>query len=146
MTTKFQLNFKLIPTALRGTIAKLVQDQLVKMGYSTKGLITGTLEGVVTGQDAKMIILNNIDDCNVITWNYTEPSINGGTVYHPINDWDIWTKFVYTTPVITVELNSEYTAVVSLENVKVGCQTFSFDKIANLMNAVNKQIINKSRQ
>ncbi len=41
-------------------------------------------------------------------------------------------------PPINVKLNSGYTAIVSSANVTVGCQTFSFDSITELYEAVVK--------
>jgi hypothetical protein len=46
---------------------------------------------------------------------------------------------VYIEPkVVEVKLNSEYTAVVSPDGVKVGCQMFELDKVQELANAIKK--------
>jgi hypothetical protein len=47
-------------------------------------------------------------------------------------------KGIDYTPVLEVKLNDEYTAVIENGKVKVGCQTFEFERIEALYNAVKE--------
>jgi hypothetical protein len=51
-----------------------------------------------------------------------------------IRDWEEYIEILK----IEVELNDEYTAVVDIEGVVVGCQTFSLEKFDELAKAVKK--------
>lgn len=44
---------------------------------------------------------------------------------------------------IKIKLNNSYKAIVYSDNIKVGCQTFTFDKIEELYKAVQKMKENK---
>jgi len=44
----------------------------------------------------------------------------------------------YVEPLVEVQLNSEYKAVLSKDKIKVGCQEFTYDKLDELVNASKK--------
>ena len=46
----------------------------------------------------------------------------------------------YKNPISTLQLNSEYTAEINKDTktVKVGCQTFTFDKVNELAKIINE--------
>jgi hypothetical protein len=48
---------------------------------------------------------------------------------------DALLKELSPKPDITIELNSEYKAIVSADKVKVGCQTFPISKVAEILKA-----------
>jgi len=55
-------------------------------------------------------------------------------------------EFTKPTPPITLKLNGSYKAVITPTEVKVGCQTFTFETITELYKAVQKQQRKQSKK
>ena len=129
MKNKFQFNFGAVPKHLLENTIALVAAQLKSNGWEF-------------GDDYQRFCreFNDVyiifgDRGNVNEWNRGIWKPSEFTVYHPLSDWDTWSKIKYAGDVI-VKLNSTYDATVSAEDVRVGCQTFSHDAIFNLAAAI----------
>jgi len=126
---KFQLNFSLISTEIRANVVKLAIQQLNANGFLTGGKCE---EYMLNG--CCLFFGGDGDE-----WTYFDTVYNSNvyTVYHPLNDWAIWSVVTHSVPV-QVKLNRDYTAVVNSDNIRVGCQTFPHSVIEELCAAVQK--------
>ena len=123
----FQLNFGAIPTEIRAEVVTLVMKQLNASGFSTDG---GCKRYMLNGY---CLFFGDGDG----SWQ-CHPTIykpEKYTVYHPLNDWSIWSSLKISVP-IKIKLNSDYSAVVSKDDVKVGCQTFPHSVIEEMYAAI----------
>jgi len=95
----------------------------------------------------KWYVKNPVINGNHITYEVAYRVSNGGTIQLSSSSYIILDDLKFNTcskkefdglGAIRVELNSEYTAIVSKDKIVVGCQIFSVDIVKNLVKALEE--------
>ena len=132
MSNKFQLNFGAVPKEILNATVELVAAQLKENGWELDESVRTTLF-----KYGDVYIIFSDERANS-EWNIGKWRPSEYPVYHPLNDWAKWSKIRYDVAV-TIKLNDEYSAIVSKDDVKVGCQTFTHTAILEVAEAIKKR-------
>jgi hypothetical protein len=137
----FSINFTGVPIAVRKALAPVIIETLEKNGWVMDKLEVLS-SNIFDVDDDVYLSLGEISHRD--SWCYSRLG-GSGSKFELLAGWNQWSviKCVKPIPDISIKLNSEYTALVSTENVKVGCQTFDFNAVLDLAAAVKKQLANK---
>jgi len=133
-TKKFQISFKGIPDQLLPEAHKIVQTKLFELGYVWSGTGRSTKIDNVHARSLQV----NLTTTGRITFHHEEEYSAGGKCFTAFGQETEWVEFASDSDVVKIQLNSDYTAEVSKDGIKVGCQTFPLEVVKQLAAAVKK--------
>lgn len=133
-TKKFQISFKGIPDQLLPEAHKIVQTKLFELGYVWGGTVGGTKVGHTHAKSLQL----NLTISGKMTFHHEDEYSAGGKCFTAFGQETEWVKFASDSDVVTIQLNKAYTAEVSKDGIKVGCQTFPLEVVKQLAAAVKK--------
>lgn len=137
MKDKIRIEFDKIPQAFLASTHRVVQEKLFELGIVWADLGKTVSGKTVSYTNAKILWV----DKKSITWSnsrddeWPNNSVQKDRIYVMPGDFDKMVKYLSNSDE-EVTLNGEYTATVTKDCVKVGCQTFTFKAVEALHAAV----------
>jgi hypothetical protein len=129
---KMTANYVVFPTLGNKVLADLLIARALELGYSEPGYREGCIKNSVS-LDLSGGEINHTYNCRkMLEGEVMENHVLGNFYGLMFTD-----KYKVVRP-IKVVLNNEYTAEVTPNGVKVGCQVFTHQKVDELMKAVNE--------
>lgn len=131
----FNKTYLCFPIKDNAVLTGLVRDRLIELGYRDNNNVASS------AHKSGLLSVSESGRMYHTGWEVFPK----GDKYHEIGDLNkLFFTDEYSIKSVEVKLNKDYTAKILKDRIEVGCQSFTFEKFQELVDAVNKVKENKN--